>query len=147
MARHPVGWRQLCAIASAQLSSDPHVDWFEWAERIKCRLVRLGLGYPDPPQQLTAAMEAAHHVYEKHWGPRRIGPPRPSPARQERANLDPPWARYKRQSTGFVSVASMVTILSSSSGCAPPFGASSRPSAREAAGERAPVREPDVRRA
>lgn len=106
-----VAWRQLCAIASHQLeasgpfpvlrSVDPVlVDWFEWAERIKDRLVRLRLNYPEPPQVLTKAMEAAYHAWVKRAGlPRSAAAPRAARRRSERPNVDPPWPRSSGPTT------------------------------------------------
>jgi hypothetical protein len=126
----PVRWRQLRAIATSVLMADPSVDWFEWAERIKCRLAQLRIGYPDPPQQLTAAMEAAASAYEKRWGQRPSSVPPPSRARRETPNLDPPLP-IPRRGGGFTSLQTLLTSFLQFDKCGPlserPSGERSRP--------------------
>lgn len=105
--RPDVGWRQLCAIGTDLLRSDPTIDDFEWAERIKQRLVRLGFAYPDPPHRLTEAMRAVQRALEKSWGPR----PSPLPPYQnhstsdrESPQADPPWPKRSGAPQGWTSV-------------------------------------------
>jgi len=64
----------LCVIAREQFTE----DLGEWSDRIKTRLVRLKLPYPDPPQQLTAAMEAVARTLANQRPP--AAPVRRSPA-------------------------------------------------------------------
>ena len=73
--RAPVSFPQLCLVAKEQLLTDPSIDNGEWAERIKQRLVRLRLGYPEQPHQMTAAMEAVERALAKEGWPR----PKPAP--------------------------------------------------------------------
>jgi hypothetical protein len=61
----PLTFALLCVIAKEQLVADLSIDNGEWADRIKDRLVRLQFAYPDPPQQLTAAMEAVERALLK----------------------------------------------------------------------------------
>jgi hypothetical protein len=79
--RTPVAFPLLCVIAKEQLLAEPSIDNGEWAERIKVRLVRLRLGYPDPPHRLTDAMDAVEHALAKEGRPRplprRLGPAPP----------------------------------------------------------------------
>jgi hypothetical protein len=112
-----VSWRQLCAIATAQLhAAGPfpvlqptgRVDWCEWAERIKCRLVRLRLNYPDPPHQLTKAMEAAHRAWQKHADAPDPPPPRRPP--RELPNADPPWPRTLSHTGTWTSVSELTGV-------------------------------------
>lgn len=58
-------WRELCAIALSQIQADPTIDDGEWADRIKWRLIRLGLDYPDPPNVITAAMRAVERTVQR----------------------------------------------------------------------------------
>lgn len=126
-----VGWKQLCAIAAHQLEArgpfpvwrtetDP--DWFEWAERIKRRLVRLRLHYPDPPQVLTKAMEACHRAWLKREG--LWEPPRSAEERRRRRvttrhrrrhpseppNVDPPWPRRRQSTAGVATWTAIGTV-------------------------------------
>jgi hypothetical protein len=135
--KRDVGWRQLCAIATHQLQAEGpfpifrmtglvddrdravlSVDWFEWAERIKCRLVRLRLNYPDPPQQLTKAMEATHRSWEKREGRLTIGPvsgPRRYRQPIELPNLDPPWPRTRSHTGNWTAVSVLTGVRPSCS--------------------------------
>lgn len=54
--RTPVALRQLCAIARQVLEADLTIDDAEWRERIKCRIIQLGLTYPQPLSLLGEAM-------------------------------------------------------------------------------------------
>jgi hypothetical protein len=77
--RQPIEYRQLCAIATEVLSSDPMIDGAEWKERIKDRVARLGAAAPNP-EQLSAAMDATERAH-----------PRPTVAPSPRqAPSDPP---------------------------------------------------------
>jgi len=54
--RKPVQLRQLCAIARQLLEADLSMDDAKWRERIKCRVIQLGLTYPQPLSLLSDAM-------------------------------------------------------------------------------------------
>lgn len=62
--REPIEFRQLCAIATAILRSDPTIDGAEWKEQIKTRVARLGAASPSP-EQLTAAMDATEKIHPR----------------------------------------------------------------------------------
>jgi len=78
--RPPVSFPQLCVVAKEQLLADPSIDYGEWAERIKQRLVHLRLGYPESPHRLTAAMEAVERSLAKDDRPRLTPTPPPPTA-------------------------------------------------------------------
>jgi hypothetical protein len=65
-----VDWRQLCAIATAEIRREPSMDDSTWVECIKRRLVALHLGYPRP-HVMTEAIRAVERVLTKQWRPRR----------------------------------------------------------------------------
>jgi len=96
--RPEVGWRQLCALTRDLLLADAAIDDFEWKERIKWRLAKLGFAAVSPPHQLTAAMSAVEA------GLARQGRRRPPPVGHSRnvhghhavsttAHHDPPGRR------------------------------------------------------
>lgn len=58
-------WRELCAIALSQIQADPTIDDSEWADRIKWRLIRLGLDYPDPLNVITSVMRAVERTFQR----------------------------------------------------------------------------------
>jgi hypothetical protein len=111
VSRKPVAWPQLCAIARSQIETSPTIDDFEWAERIKCRLARLGFDYP-LPERLTDAMRAVERALVKEWGPRPLPmPPAPLEATQEVLHqADPPWP-HRRQPPGWTTLQELLTSL------------------------------------
>jgi hypothetical protein len=86
--RPPVGWRQLCAIAT-ELCREDHD---EWSEQIKRRLVALGFSYPTP-HRMTAAMDAVCTAKAKQSPPPALAPP---PAPLSPSETLPPSARRQR---------------------------------------------------
>lgn len=82
--RHPVTFPMLCVLAKEQLLEDPTISNGEWADRVKDRLVRLRLGYPDPPHRMTDALHAVERALA------REGRPRPRPARPGAPSAPPP---------------------------------------------------------
>jgi hypothetical protein len=84
--RHPVRWRQLYAIARDSLKADPTLDNVEWSERIKDRIVALGLTYPERPDAIHSAMRAVEHVVKRD-------PPRTSRPATTAARPPPPYSQ------------------------------------------------------
>jgi HNH endonuclease len=74
--RKPVEWRQLCAIVREVITAEPTMDDFEWAERVKQRIVDLELTYPTEPHKLSEAMAAVERALVRKWGPRPVEDPR-----------------------------------------------------------------------
>jgi len=70
MPKKPVEWRQLCAIARDQIQADPTINNFEWKERIKIRLLAIGLMYPVEPDGIDRALRAVERALSREWGPR-----------------------------------------------------------------------------
>lgn len=98
--RTPIGFRQLCAIARALLTTDPTMDDSEWREQIKCRIIALGYTYPTSPQTIPDAMTRVERAMERESGPRpaQHQSPRPlAPARRvpelrsTGPRIDRPW--------------------------------------------------------
>ena len=61
----PIDWRQLCAVARELLKADPTIDNFEWSERIKDRILKIGKTYPARPDAIHAAMRAVERVHHR----------------------------------------------------------------------------------
>ncbi len=98
--REPATFAQLCVLAREQITAAPTIDNFEWSERIKDRLVRLGFQYPDPPHRMTDAMDAVERALTKEWGRRPVQRSLPrQPSWKEREILpkqvDPPWSSQR----------------------------------------------------
>lgn len=101
---------QLCVIAREQITAAPAIDNFEWAERIKDRLVALRFDYPRPPHRLLEAMTAVERALAKEWGPRPLPLPPPPRAPQENLRqLDPPWPTRSHHPQGWTSVQRLVS--------------------------------------
>lgn len=106
----------LCVIAREQITAAPTIDNFEWAERIKDRLLALGFTYPDPPHRMTEAMDAVERALVKVWGPRPAPlPPRtPSETREVLRQVDPPWPRSGRGDQPWMSLKALLANLKGS---------------------------------
>jgi hypothetical protein len=106
--RHPIGFRQLCAVARELLENDPSIDDAEWREAIKCRIVALGYTYPPQPQTIPDAMARVERACS------RPVPVLPSPARSESPKRAPAWrpSSYAPRVDGhFTSLADLIAAL------------------------------------
>jgi hypothetical protein len=86
-----IGWRQLYAIAKAELLADPTIDDSEWKARTKDRLVRQGYDYPEPTMLSRALASIEHDTKVVRSLTLPPQPPEPKPLQQS----DPPWRGSK----------------------------------------------------
>jgi len=76
--RPPIGFRQVCAIATSEMRADPTIDDAEWKARIKARVIALEFTYPVEKDAIDQAMTQVEKMLERQWGPRPIPlPPTP----------------------------------------------------------------------
>jgi hypothetical protein len=88
--RKPVQFKQLCAIAREIITAERTIDNFEWSERIKVRIVKLGYTYPDgDPATIHRAMRSVEVAMERSDQLRPF-PEEPLPYRPPRRQPPPP---------------------------------------------------------